>query len=173
MVFEVLGENLLGLIKRYQHRGVPPHIVKQIAKQVLLGLDYMHQECGIIHTDLKPENVLICIDDVEAVVEAELRSNPAAVPTKLVGVPPSQGRGGTQTPKRDGIFITGSQPLPSPSSSLGSSPMFDKWVLACPRSTSQVSAIVRMGSEAVLAAKPPVRKVDLSLTARNANSRPR
>ncbi|KIS68216.1 serine/threonine protein kinase SKY1 [Mycosarcoma maydis] len=127
MVFEVLGENLLGLIKRYQHRGVPPHIVKQIAKQVLLGLDYMHQECGIIHTDLKPENVLICIEDVEAVVEAELRSNPAAVPTKLVGVPPSQGRGGTQTPRRDGIFITGSQPLPSPSSSLGSSPMFDKW----------------------------------------------
>ncbi|EPQ26004.1 uncharacterized protein PFL1_06458 [Pseudozyma flocculosa PF-1] len=127
MVFEVLGENLLGLIKRYQHRGVPPHIVKQIAKQVLLGLDYMHRECGIIHTDLKPENVLICIDDVESVVEAELRTNPAAVPTKLVGVPPSQGRGGTQTPRREGIFITGSQPLPSPSSSLGSSPMFDKW----------------------------------------------
>lgn len=130
MVFEVLGENLLGLIKRYQHRGVPPHIVKQIAKQVLLGLDYMHRECNIIHTDLKPENVLICIDDVEAVVQAELRTNPAAVPTKLVGVPPSQGRGGAQTPRRDGVFITGSQPLPSPSSSLGSSPMFDKWAFA-------------------------------------------
>ncbi|CAO1614105.1 unnamed protein product [Sympodiomycopsis kandeliae] len=130
MVFEVLGENLLGLIKRYQHRGVPPHIVKQIAKQVLLGLDYMHRECGIIHTDLKPENVLICIDDVEAVVQAELFSNPAAVPTKLVGVPPSQGRGGAQTPRRDGVFITGSQPLPSPSSSLSSSPMFDKWAFA-------------------------------------------
>lgn len=130
MVFEVLGENLLGLIKRYQHRGVPPHIVKQIAKQVLLGLDYMHQECGIIHTDLKPENVLICIDDVEAVVQAELQTNPAAVPTKLVGVPPSQGRGGAQTPRRDAIYITGSQPLPSPSSSLGSSPMFDKWAFA-------------------------------------------
>ncbi|KDN52526.1 kinase-like protein [Tilletiaria anomala UBC 951] len=127
MVFEVLGENLLGLIKRYQHRGVPAHIVKQIGKQVLLGLDYMHSECGIIHTDLKPENVLICIEDVEAVVQAELRTNPAAVPTKLVGVPPSQGRGGTQTPRKDVIFITGSQPLPSPSSSVGSSPMFDKW----------------------------------------------
>ncbi|WFD29130.1 non-specific serine/threonine protein kinase [Malassezia sp. CBS 17886] len=126
MVFEVLGENLLGLIKRYQHRGVPVHIVKQIAKQVLLGLDYMHQSCGIIHTDLKPENVLICIDDVEAVVEAELRTNPMAVPTKLVGVPPSQGRGGTQTPRRDPVFITSSRPLPSPSSSLGSSPMLDK-----------------------------------------------
>lgn len=126
MVFEVLGENLLGLIKRYHHRGVPEHICKQIAKQVLLGLDYMHRECGIIHTDLKPENVLICIDDVEAVVRAELDTSPAAVPTKLVGVPPSQGRGGTQTPRSETIFITGSQPLPSPSSSYGTSPVIEK-----------------------------------------------
>ncbi|KAG0151376.1 hypothetical protein CROQUDRAFT_667945 [Cronartium quercuum f. sp. fusiforme G11] len=125
MVFEVLGENLLGLIKRYQYRGVPEHIVRQISKQVLLGLDYLHRECGIIHTDLKPENVLICIEDVESVVRAELETSPAAVPTKLVGVPPSQGRGGTQTP-RNGIFITGSQPLPSPSGSFGTSPVIDK-----------------------------------------------
>lgn len=127
MVFEVLGENLLGLIKRHQSKGVPAHIVKQIAKQVLYGLDYMHRQCGVIHTDLKPENILVCIDDVEAVVQAELESTPAAVPTKLVGVPPSKGRGGNQTPRSESVFITGSQPLPSPSSSFGSSPMFDKW----------------------------------------------
>ena len=143
MVFEVLGENLLGLIKRYQvcanahhvsrsvlihpqNRGVPEHIVKQISKQVLLGLDYLHSHCGVIHTDLKPENVLICIEDVEAVVKAELETSPAAVPTKLVGVPPSQGRGGTQTPRTEAIFITGSQPLPSPSSSYGTSPVIEK-----------------------------------------------
>ena len=127
MVFEVLGENLLGLIKRYQHRGVPQHIVKQIAKQVLLGLDYLHNECRIIHTDLKPENVLICIDDVESVVQAELATCPQAVPTKLVGVPPSQGRLGNQTPRKESMFIVGSQPLPSPSSSYSSSPMLDKY----------------------------------------------
>ncbi|RXK38133.1 CMGC/SRPK protein kinase [Tremella mesenterica] len=127
MVFEVLGENLLGLIKRYQHRGVPQPIVKQIAKQVLLGLDYLHTECRVIHTDLKPENVLIVIEDVESVVAAELASCPAAVPTKLVGVPPSQGRLGNQTPRKEGIFIVGSQPLPSPSSSYSSSPMLDKY----------------------------------------------
>ncbi|WVR07352.1 hypothetical protein IAU60_004393 [Kwoniella sp. DSM 27419] len=127
MVFEVLGENLLGLIKRYQHRGVPQHIVKQIAKQVLLGLDYLHQECRIIHTDLKPENVLICIEDVESVVQAELASCPAAVPTKIVGVPPSQGRLGNQTPKKESMFIVNSQPLPSPSSSYTSSPMLDRY----------------------------------------------
>ena len=50
MVFEVLGENLLGLIKRHQNKGVPMPLVKQIAKQILLGLDYMHRCCGVIHT---------------------------------------------------------------------------------------------------------------------------
>ena len=50
MVFEVLGENLLGLIRRHQSKGVPMPLVKQIAKQILLGLDYMHRCCGVIHT---------------------------------------------------------------------------------------------------------------------------
>lgn len=50
MVFEVLGENLLGLIKRHQNKGVPMNVCKQIAKQILLGLDYMHRCCGVIHT---------------------------------------------------------------------------------------------------------------------------
>ncbi|KIM49939.1 hypothetical protein M413DRAFT_439057 [Hebeloma cylindrosporum] len=130
MVFEVLGENLLGLIKRHQNKGVPMHLVKQIAKQILLGLDYMHRCCGVIHTDLKPENVLICIDDVESIISSELAASTATAntpPTRLVGVPPSKGRGGNQTPRSESVFITGSQPLPSPSSSFGSSPMLDKW----------------------------------------------
>jgi serine/threonine-protein kinase SRPK3 len=126
MVFEVLGENLLGLIKRHQAKGVPIGLVRQISKQVLLGLDYMHRSCGVIHTDLKPENVLICIDDVENVIRNELAQSSASGKTKLIGVPPSKGRGGNQTPRSESVFITGSQPLPSPSSSLGSSPAIDK-----------------------------------------------
>lgn len=54
MVFEVLGENLLGLIKRHQRKGVPQHLVRQIAKQILVGLDYMHRCCGVIHTGAHP-----------------------------------------------------------------------------------------------------------------------
>ncbi|TFY57891.1 hypothetical protein EVJ58_g6747 [Rhodofomes roseus] len=130
MVFEVLGENLLGLIKRHQNKGVPMPLVKQIAKQILLGLDYMHRCCGVIHTDLKPENVLISIDDVESIIEAELAAQSASAtppPTRLVGVPPSRGRGGNQTPRSESIFITGSQPLPSPSSSFGSTSHLDRW----------------------------------------------
>lgn len=27
------------------------------------GLHYLHTKCQIIHTDIKPENVLICVDE--------------------------------------------------------------------------------------------------------------
>lgn len=48
--------------------GLPLTLARQISKQILLGLDYLHRECGIIHTDLKPENVLVEIHDVEGLV---------------------------------------------------------------------------------------------------------
>merc|ERR1719313_2397359 len=59
MVFETLGPNVLGLIKRYNFKGVPLGIVRKVAANTLIGLDYLHRICGIIHTDLKPENVLV------------------------------------------------------------------------------------------------------------------
>lgn len=104
MVFEVLGENLLGLIKRWNHRGIPMPLVKQITKQVLLGLDYLHRECGIIHTDLKPENVLIEIGDVEQIVKTFVKG-------ELTPDDKEDNRNGR---RRRRTLITGSQPLPSP-----------------------------------------------------------
>lgn len=59
LVFEVLGVNLLEIIKFYQYKGLPINLVRNISKQVLIGLDYLHRICGIIHTDLKPENVIV------------------------------------------------------------------------------------------------------------------
>lgn len=63
MVFEVLGNNLLKLIIKSNYHGIPLQNVKIIVKQVLQGLDYLHRKCQIIHTDMKPENVLICVDE--------------------------------------------------------------------------------------------------------------
>ncbi|KAF8213454.1 kinase-like domain-containing protein [Mycena galopus ATCC 62051] len=65
IVFEPLGEHLLALIERNKRKGVPRALVKVIAKQVLLGLEYLHDECDLVHTDIKPENILISIPDVE------------------------------------------------------------------------------------------------------------
>lgn len=93
MIFEVLGENMLGLINKFgkntdssssstaapisiklsniekSYGGLPITIVKQISKQLLLALDYLHRECGLIHTDIKPENVLLEIKNVEKFVK--------------------------------------------------------------------------------------------------------
>lgn len=63
MAFEVLGKNLLSLIKKYNYNGIPVPIVRKIIKQVLMGLDYMHRICKIIHTDLKPENVVFALSE--------------------------------------------------------------------------------------------------------------
>ncbi|VVC36519.1 Protein kinase domain,Protein kinase-like domain,Protein kinase, ATP binding site,Serine/threonine- [Cinara cedri] len=60
MVFEVLGPNLLKLIKKTNYQGLPLYLVKHIMKQVLEGLQFLHEACHIIHTDIKPENILIC-----------------------------------------------------------------------------------------------------------------
>lgn len=59
MVFEYLGDNLLTLIKYSDYRGIPLRMVNEICLQILVGLDYLHRELSIIHTDLKPENVLL------------------------------------------------------------------------------------------------------------------
>ncbi|KAJ2797104.1 serine/threonine protein kinase, CMGC, partial [Coemansia furcata] len=123
MVFEVLGENLLSLLRNarrygslrdavhaaktdasligdgqgHQHGapgdaehsgrnsntgekskqgdGLPVPLVKQIARQIVAGLAYLHGPCNMIHTDLKPENLLVCIDNVEDVIQRELNSD--------------------------------------------------------------------------------------------------
>ena len=64
-VLELMGPNLLDLIQHFEHnnRMMDVWLVKHIIKQVLLGMDYMHRVCNIIHTDLKPENVMISLEE--------------------------------------------------------------------------------------------------------------
>ena len=54
----------LKLIIKSNYHGIPLENVRIIVKQVLQGLDYLHRKCQIIHTDMKPENVLMCVDEV-------------------------------------------------------------------------------------------------------------
>ncbi len=59
MVFEVMGINLLDVMRYYDYKGVPLPLVKSIVRQLLIGLDCLHRICKLIHTDIKPENSLL------------------------------------------------------------------------------------------------------------------
>jgi serine/threonine-protein kinase SRPK3 len=60
LVMEVIGDNMLSLIREYKYKGLglTNKLLPLICKDVLMGTMYMHEQCKIIHTDLKPENIL-------------------------------------------------------------------------------------------------------------------
>ncbi|XP_037900612.1 SRSF protein kinase 3 [Glossina fuscipes] len=66
LVFEALGCSLYKLIVKNNYQGLAIAQVRNIIKQVLEGLDYLHSKCSIIHTDIKPENILLVIDNAAA-----------------------------------------------------------------------------------------------------------
>lgn len=91
MVFELLSHNLLHLIKQYDYNGVPMDMVRHIARDVLTGLEYIHTHCSVIHTDIKPENVILTREfavDLCAIRDAEAQhasNNDQALNNEAVG----------------------------------------------------------------------------------------
>jgi serine/threonine-protein kinase SRPK3 len=60
MVFDIMASSVYQVFRRGKYRhGMPPNIILDITKQVLIGLNEMHNKLNIIHSDIKPENVLI------------------------------------------------------------------------------------------------------------------
>ncbi|XP_040914894.1 SRSF protein kinase 3 isoform X2 [Toxotes jaculatrix] len=63
LVLELLGPDLRSWQLCFGNPGLSRLWVKQILTQVLQGLDYLHAQCKIIHTDIKPENILLCLEE--------------------------------------------------------------------------------------------------------------
>ena len=59
--------------------------------QVLQGLDYLHTKCKIIHTDIKPENILLDVDEIYI-----RRLAAEATIWQRAGAPPPSGSSGEE-----------------------------------------------------------------------------
>ncbi|CAD6218115.1 unnamed protein product [Miscanthus lutarioriparius] len=77
LVFELLGDSLLKLVQYNRYKGIGLDRVRRICKSILVGLDYLHNELGIIHSDLKLENVLLVstIDPSKDPIRSGLKPN--------------------------------------------------------------------------------------------------
>ncbi|XP_028523006.2 cyclin-dependent kinase 4 isoform X3 [Apis cerana] len=58
LVFEHVERDLASYMSSCSQTGIPPHVVKQMSKEILRGVEFLHSH-RIIHRDLKPQNLLV------------------------------------------------------------------------------------------------------------------
>ncbi|KAG8531805.1 uncharacterized protein KY384_003441 [Bacidia gigantensis] len=63
LVFEPLREPLWILMRRFEDEVLPPQLIKIMLQMLLHALDFLHSDCHVIHADLKPDNVMVRLED--------------------------------------------------------------------------------------------------------------
>ncbi|RAK98524.1 kinase domain protein [Aspergillus ibericus CBS 121593] len=63
LVYMPMREPLSMYQRRFDNERMPLPLVKTYIRALLMGLDYLHKECRIVHTDLKLENIMISFED--------------------------------------------------------------------------------------------------------------
>ncbi|KAH9475358.1 Serine/threonine-protein kinase SRPK [Psilocybe cubensis] len=81
IVSEVLGQNL-GQVRELRaspRMNLPMALTKRITKHILSALVYLHDVCGVVHTDLKDDCILFRPSNVSEIVEWALDKEPSSV----------------------------------------------------------------------------------------------
>jgi len=71
IVSEKLGASLLQVLEENEYQPFEMFVIRDVARQLLQALKFLHEECRLVHTDLKLENILL----------VDSRTEPQAVPS--------------------------------------------------------------------------------------------
>lgn len=69
LVFEVLGKNLYQFTKLNRGMGFPMVYIQQFALQILEAIEGLHNTCQLVHTDIKPENILLEKNQAQVIID--------------------------------------------------------------------------------------------------------
>jgi serine/threonine protein kinase len=76
LVYEPMREPLWILQRRFVDRKIPLPIAKAYIYFLLVGLDYLHSECKVVHTDLKLGNILMSFENEHILTDFIERPQP-------------------------------------------------------------------------------------------------
>ncbi|CAL2052153.1 unnamed protein product [Caenorhabditis brenneri] len=62
MVTEVLGPDLFSILVKSNQKVLTMDRIQRFSRNILNGLHFLHSDCGVMHLDLKPENIMVTID---------------------------------------------------------------------------------------------------------------
>ncbi|KAK9571763.1 hypothetical protein V6Z88_000140 [Aspergillus fumigatus] len=87
LAYEPMREPLWILQKRFVDQRLPLPIAKAYLLILLAGLDYLHSECGVVHTDLKLDNILMTFENEDVLpnfLKVQINSMPMQYKTESV-----------------------------------------------------------------------------------------
>lgn len=58
--FECLGKTLFEVVQMNNHAGFYEFDIQQISRELLETIEFLHSRCGLTHTDIKLENIMLC-----------------------------------------------------------------------------------------------------------------
>ncbi|GLB01970.1 hypothetical protein AtubIFM57258_000382 [Aspergillus tubingensis] len=84
LVHPPLWESVLTFLRRNPVERLPSVILAVVLHRLFMALDYLHTECGVAHTDIKADNIMLGINDDSVFTDIEENELQRPVPRKEV-----------------------------------------------------------------------------------------